>query len=233
MRKIQFLGVLALAFAPFAVSAQQNMPGSINQSPIHSGGQVQLKKAVNNTVVGTVYLNERPMGANINGSNDLILVRYNAFNDNFEKVDQATGETTSMPRTAASRIKFVSDRKEYVVVNYLSKKKQATTGYLNILSENPALTIYKKESVALIPAREAENSYAQSKPATYKRAKDEFYITVGDAKSAVPLPDNKKDFAKLFPAKEKEILAYIKDNKIDLEKESDLLKIGTYLPTIL
>lgn len=231
MKRLQILGVLALAIAPLAMSAQEGVPGSINQSPIMGGGQVLIKNSADTSVSGTMYLNERFLGAYVDGGTELSMVRYNAYHDNFEKMDPKSGSFSPMPKTPEGRIKLTGEKKEYALVGYVTKKKQPVNGYLIVLSEAPNATIYKKESIALIPRQESQNSYSQTKPATYKRAGDEFYIKTGTS-AITPMPDNKKDFAKLFPGKEKAILDFIKQNKIDLDKDQDIVKLGSYLQTI-
>ena len=74
----------------------------------------------------------------------------------------------------------------------------------------------------------ATNGYDSNVPAQYKRLKDKFFIKKND-ELAIEIPTNKKDFAKLFPKRQKEILSFIKKEKIKFKKESDLLKLVNHL----
>ncbi|MGV3460354.1 MAG: hypothetical protein ACO1N9_07870 [Flavobacterium sp.] len=229
--KKSFTAIIALAAIPFVMNAQTNMQGSVNQSPIQ-GGQIFLKHKETEKATGSKYITEKYMQAKAGDRPELILVRYNAYNDSFEQQNPgATDEFATLPKIAGEKVILKGYNKEYVYMAYTNKKGENVSGYLNVITAGPKATIYRREIVTYIPEKTAQNSYQTYVAPAFKRQDDEFYISIDNA-APVLLPDNKKEFAKLFPGKEKEVLDYVKQNKIDLEKEQSLLTLGNYLKTI-
>ena len=53
-----------------------------------------------------------------------------------------------------------------------------------------------------------------------------------EGENAQLLPKKNKDLAKLFPANSKEILSFIKTNKIKTSREDDLIRLVTYISSL-
>jgi hypothetical protein len=140
-------------------------------------------------------------------------------------------KTKALPKQFGTIVTFVATGEEYTYADYKNEEGQTQNGYLNIVKQGPKVSIYKKESIYLQPGSVASNSYQTSKAAAYKRNDDQYYIKLND--QAPSFFSNKKELAKLLPEKSKEVLDYIKQNKLDLEKEADLQKLSVYLETIL
>jgi hypothetical protein len=227
MKQSKLFYTAIFALTSLAASAQ------VNQTPLTGGGrQIIGNKEKAMATTGSMFINEQFFPAKISDNPTPVLLRYNAYSDYFEMSNPQEQSTQIVPKQAGKVITFVNNGEEYTLVNYLSKGKEVANGYLNIISESPKVKIYKRERIFLQAGTIAENSYQTSKPAMYKKASDEFYIQLADAKEASYF-SSKKDIAKLAPAKSKEILDFIKTNKIDVENVSDLQKLGTYMQTIL
>jgi hypothetical protein len=196
-----------------------------------SGGQIITSKEKSQTATGTMYTSENYMPARISNSTNTVLLRYNAYQDYFEMSNPQEGKTVILPKDAGVTVKFVNSNQSYAVVDYKTEKGEAVNGYLTVISDSPNVKMYRRERVFLQPESFPGNSYQSYKPAAYKRGSDEFYIKVKDSEAV--FISSKKDLAKLFPEKSKEILDFIKKNKIDLEQEESLAKLGSYLDTIL
>jgi hypothetical protein len=225
MKKLNLISALALAISPLFVNAQ------INQTPVHSGnGQIMTSAEKPMAATGSMYLNEKYMPAKVAGNDQTVLVRYNAYSDYFEMTN-SEGRPQALPKQNGLTVTLTGTGDVYSLQNYKTEKGERVNGYLNVVSENPKVTIYKREVIILQPGRVAQNSYATSKPANYKKVDDEFYVKIngGDA----VFVSGKKDVANLVPGKSKEVLEFIKKNKIDLEKETDLQQLSGYLETIL
>ena len=129
-------------------------------------------------------------------------------------------------------ITFLKDNKTYQALNYLDKDGAAQRGYFvyltNTVQTHPLLV---KEIKKFIERQPAKSSYQEGKPAQFKRLDDAFYIVYKN-KTALRLPKNKKDIANLFPDNSKDILAFIKSNKIKTTSKEDLIKLVNYIYTL-
>jgi len=227
MKRLNLFCTALLAIASFAANAQ------INQTPVYAGGSqissVSGEKTLSAT--GSMYTLDKYMPAKLSNNDKVMLVRYNAYSDYFEISNPQEQNVKSLPKIDNVTITFTNSGEVYTLQNYKTDKGESVNGYLNVISDNPKVKIYKRERVYLQPGTTAGNSYQTSKAPAYKRAADEFYVKVGDAETTYF--DGKKDFAKLLPAKSKEVLEFIKTNKLDLEKATDLQKLGQYTNGIL
>lgn len=226
MKKENLIYTAALALTSLIATAQ------VNQTPVHSsGGQITLMKEKSQAATGSMFVNEKYMPAKVSNHDKTLLARYNAYGDTFEISEPQTGSFTVLPKQDGVTITFVGTGESYTVEQYKTKKDETINGYLNVVSETPNVKIFKRERVFLQPEVFPASSYQTYKPANYKKVEDEFYIKIKD-QDAVYF-SSKKDLAKLIPAKGKEILDFIKKEKLDIEKETDLQQIGTYINTIL
>ena len=179
-----------------------------------------------------MYTNEKFLPAKLSTATNTVLLRYNAYSDYFEMNSPTEGATKNLPKDPATEITFVSTNKTYALVDYTTDKGDQETGYLYVINDNDKVKFYKRERIVLQPESFPNNSYQTYKAANYKKVDDELYVFV-QGRGIVPFSSNKKQFAKLIPGKDKEVLDYIKQNKISLDKEHDLVKLGAYLQTIL
>ncbi|MNK11006.1 hypothetical protein D3C87_290410 [compost metagenome] len=226
MKKTNLIYTTAFAFTSILASAQ------VNQTPIHSGGgQITVMKEKSQAATGSMFINDKHMPAKLSSDNKTVLLRYNAYADNFEISNPQAQTINVLPKEKDVVITFVSTGEEYSLQQYKTEKGETVEGYLNIVSETPNVKFFKRERVYLQPESFPASSYQTYKPANYKKASDEFYVKIKD-QDAVYF-SSKKELAKLVPAKSKEILDFIKKNKLDVEKETDLQQLGTYLDTAL
>ena len=226
MKQSKFFYSAMFAVASLTASAQ------INQTPITGGGRQIVgnsEKAM--AAAGSMYINDKFLPAKLSDNATTVLLRYNAYSDYFEISHPQEQQSKALPKQAGVKITFINTGEEYTLVNY-KKDNESLNGYLNIISENPKVKIYKRERIYLQPGLVSSNSYQTSKPATYKKAGDEFFAQLGDSNEALYF-SSKKEFAKLVPAKSKEILDFIKKNNIDVEEAAGLQKLATYVQTIL
>lgn len=204
----------------------------INQTPVHSGGNQIFTTAEKELAVkGTVFIDEKFMPAKLSDSDTPVLVRYNAVDDEFEENNSLKQTTGTLPKTDGQIITFTGSGKAYTLQQYKTDDNEVIDGYLNVIS-NGKVKIYKRERIFLQEGKQSKNSYQSAKAPEYKRASDEFYVLLPGSTQA-NFFDGKKDFAKLIPGKEKEVLDYIKTNKLDLEKDADLQKLATFVETLV
>ncbi|WP_294818412.1 hypothetical protein [uncultured Flavobacterium sp.] len=225
MKKFTLISALFMALSPLLLNAQ------INQTPIHTGGgQIMASEEKAMAATGSMYLNEKYVPAKISGNDRIIMVRYNAYSDYFEIVNDE-GRPQALPRKAGVNVTLNTTGDVYALQSYRTEDGENANGYLNVISDNAKVKIYKRDKIYLQPGKVSQNSYGTSKAPVYKKADDEFYVQVNNGD--IIFVSGKKDIANLVPGKSKEVLDFIKKNKIDVEKETDLQQLSAYMETIL
>lgn len=230
MKHFNLIPAILLALSPIAMNAQKSPVGINNSMPIHSkggGGQIVTTKETM-AASGSMFTNDNYMPAKLSGNTQVILLRYNAYSDHFEMSNG--GKAEMLPKQAGVNV-TLNTGEVYSLQNYKTEDGEEITGYLNVISDTPKVKIFKRERIYLQGGRDADNGYNIAKAPSYKKAADEFYIQINGGN--VVFMDGKKDVANMVPGKSKEVLDFIKKNKIDLEDRQGLQKLGGYLDTIL
>lgn len=213
-------------FLSLAATAQ------VNTATIQTdGSQIRQSKGTSQPATGSMYINERYMPAKVTGYDNNIMVRYNAYSDYFEIKNDQSDQVQNLPKNPEVEVTLVSTNNTYRVFEYKNEKGETNYGYLNVISEGPKVSFYKKELISLQPEFFPSNSYQTYKPANYKKEDNEYYIKLNN--EIMFLPSKSKHFAKMMDENDKEVKTFIKKNNIDLEKEQDLVKLAEYLETIL
>jgi hypothetical protein len=184
-----------------------------------------------NYIDGNHYFDVNPFKLNIPGSQNE-LAKYNAFTD---KIEILTGGTDVMILTPEKGVILSSldTKKNYIFTDYLNRKNEPVVGYLDIISKNERISLFKKQQIVLIPAVEAKNSYDTPKPAHYKKLEAEYFIQLKENAAIVPFPKKKKEIERIIAGKDKEIETFTKENKISLSDEKDLIRLCAFLNTLL
>lgn len=226
MKKFNLIPAILFAFSPLLINAQ------INQTPVHTGGnQIMAKSETALPATGSMYIADKYMPAKTSGADQIILVKYNAYSDYFEMNNPQEGKTQILPKQTGSTVTLTGTGEVYAFQHYKTEKGEEINGYLNVVSDNSKVKIYKRERVYLQPGKVAVDSYQTSKAPAYKRADDEFYVKINDGE--ITFVSSKKDIANLVPGKSKEVLDFIKKNKIDVEEAKDLQELSGYIESIL
>lgn len=220
-----FYGILALS----SLSAV----AQVNQTPVHSNGnQIYTYGEEKLATQGSMYYNDKYMPAKVTGSEDIVLVRYNAYLDQFEVSNPQAQTESVLKGESGTDVVFSGSGTTYSYVEYKDEDGEVDNGYLILVSSSPKIKIFKSEKIFLQEGAPSKNSYQPAKAPILKHADTEFYVLLPNKTQATYF-DGKKDFAKLVPGKEKEVLNYIKSNKLDLEKDTDLAKLGSYVETLI
>lgn len=222
MKNLNVFYTAAIALTSVIATAQ------VQQTPVHSGGgQIYLMKEKSQAATGSMYVTEKALPARVSNNDKTVLARYNAYADNIEISDPIAGTTSVLPQQKDVTVTFNNTGDSYSLQQYKTKDEELKTGYLSVISDKENVKIFKREKIFLQPEVFPASSYQSYKPANYKKLDDEYYVKIKDQDAQYF--SGKKDLAKLFPAKTKEVLDFIKKNKLDLEKPADLEKLGDFL----
>ena len=96
---------------------------------------------------------------------------------------------------------------------------------------NQNIKLFTKKGVRYSQAQPAVSGYDKDKPAEFKNNNDTHFVSINGA-YAYELPSKKKSIAKLFPKHSKDVLNFIKKNKIKTSREEDMMKLINYINTL-
>lgn len=180
------------------------------------------KNNVKEYAIGSVYLNEEFKKGEVTIGNKTFdaYLRYNALNDIFETRSQS-GEIEALMRRPD--IKITLNGKNYRIENFIDNNEMSKQRYFVILADEDNLFL-KDEGVELQEAEKANTSYEADKPATLKPY-EKYYIKKGDA-PAVEVRLRKKDILRKLD--EEKLEKYVKENKMKLKDESEVIQLFTY-----
>lgn len=223
------LFLILLFITTFSYTQSQDLK---NTQTLVKRGLISTFDEGDRSVQGSPYLYDEYFPAITSYDNKTLRVKYNMVTDEME-VETNEMEVYALNKNIANlRIKFLKDKTTYQAFDYINDDGIATKGYFVLLSDlDFEIKLLMKQSKKFVDRKPAKSSYQTAELAHYKRERDELYIKIGQ-QNAIELPSNKKDIATLFPDSEKEVLAFIKKNKIKTRKEEDLIKLVEFLNTL-
>lgn len=209
------------------VSVQFMYSQRIHSERINTGfnknGSIELKAPTKGELEGSMYIYEEFSAIKAGGELQPFLGRYNAFKDKMEFKDKDK-IYEYFPSVGDKDIIIINLNKTYVYVNYYIDDKKDENGYLVKLQSGENIALYKKEKIKFKEGRISQTGYDKTVPDKYIKENDAYYIKVKDG-NIMKLPNSKKQFAKMFIEKEKDILKFIKDNSYSLNEEAHLNQI--------
>lgn len=219
----------------FSVNAQElTVIGGHGSGNSGSGQLLSTTPVVlNDHVDGSPYISEKFSPAIISASeNNIFYVRYNAVRDEIEvKGDNNSAYSLNKYRRDIT-IQLLAQKKTYQNFMYVDSDNTQTFGYFVHVSDPKAnIKLLKKEIVKFFDETIQVTGYDTPQDAKFKRLADKYFIKKGN-ENAIVIPSSKKEFAKLFPNHQKEVLAYLKSEKIKLKKEENLSRLFDYLNSL-
>jgi hypothetical protein len=234
MKKI-LIASFALLFCLNITTAQEEYVTDLNQIG-NTGGSLMISSAkprTNINVEGTPYITESYFPIKLTSFEERnFQARYNGYNGDMEVLDVDKGSVFVLNKNFNNyQVDFVGLNKTYKVFKYVDESGVLSNDFFVVLASNNNLKLLKKENVKFYGERIATSTYDKARKANYKRGNDEYFIVVGET-NAQPFSTNKKDIAKQFSASSKQIMDYIKTNKLKTSKDEDLIKVINYISTL-
>lgn len=224
MSKRFLLLVLILNCTVFGYSQNTNANSLDNMGITLPGRNYEYKHKTE----GSPYLNKSFLHAKVSDKISNALMRYNAYDDEFEFIN-SNNDTLVLNKSASiGTITFTALNTNYQLVDFVDKSGRMNSGYLIKLHEKNELVLYKRQKVNYYEAKAATSSYERNSPARFSPAKDSFFLKNKEG-VLTELPSNKKGLLKLFPEKKAVVEAFIKQNDIDFDKELDWIKLIDFL----
>jgi len=171
---------------------------------------------------GTILKNGIPLAKNIG-------LRYNASKDLFEvKKSSVLKDDQAKVLKSSSDLLIKIGNENYV---FLAPNENNTTqGYFLIDYKSDKTSLFKKIKKEYIPEQKAYTSLASNIAANYKE-KLSLYLYTNDG-LLIELPGSKSKRLKAFGDKSKDIKLFVKENKINLNKEAGLIEVIKYYDTL-
>lgn len=168
-------------------------------------------------IQGTPYLHANYQKSKIGNFADVIFARYNAYTDEVEiKLDEKIH--TLPTEKNLSPIRFIESNEKMIYIDDDGQK-----GYYYILSDGN-VKLLRKNVVKFIDEEPAQTSYKSVKPAKFQGLKPNYFL-YQDSK-LIPIR-KESELIQLFP--DKNLKSIIKDKKIKLNTEKDLITLAQLL----
>lgn len=218
MKKAIF--ILSLSLVSFASSAQV--------ISFDSNSQIAFRKSPDfndAAVAGSKYFTDNYQSTKVNKGDQKFQIRYNGYSDMMEYKNGS--DVLELIKEKNTHFVF-DDGSVFELFNYDLNGKTVQR-YHKVLVENSNSKISKFQSIRLIPAKKATNSYDSDTQAQYKANTDIYFITYNN--QSFEFDGKQKSLEKIISGKTDAIKTFYKENKIK-ENDSDMIKLGNFLATL-
>ena len=157
---------------------------------------------------------------------------YNAHRDFMEVLKEGGTQYFLPSKKYPYEVVFVNSGVSYKAF-YFKGKKENKYGFFKIASKNKTCNLLVREQIKLKEAIKPKTGYGEYTPSKFSREKDTYYINFTKNDIALKLPKKKKAFFKLFSSQSQNIQKFVKKEKLNIKKESDLVKVISYYNTLL
>ena len=208
--------------------SSSNYSNKITYYKVDDGDVILL----NDDTVGTPYLFEDYKIGSIYIYDELtvpsIAVKYNAYNDIFlVKTSLATPDSEAQGITKSGDLKIKLGNNFFVALPSTDSRYELQ--YYELLSQGKKGSLLKKNGKIYKDRIEATTSLTRDIPATFKDQTTYFFKhSNGDFSE---LPTSKKKFIEVFGNDKKQAATIIKEHKLNIKNEADLIKFFKYYET--
>lgn len=179
-------------------------------------------------LIGSPYVNKVFMVAKVENIKGIVPMRYNAYSDEFEFLDDKNDTLVLLKNKTFDNIVFTAKQTNYRLVDYTNKDGEEIKGYLISLVSKNGFTLFKKQKISYNPEKPSRNTYEKTISANFSTDKEIYYLKHND-EEIIEFPSSKKALLKQYPEKKEAIEAFIKENRISFSKEEDLIKLVGFL----
>ena len=223
--------IILVLFALFSINTFAQATLYVGENFMNSYRNIKINSSKNNpkeNISGSPFTTDDFVLGTVIGYKANYLLRYDTFNDQM-LVKREDGNVVIINKEAITEVTF-NDGTKYVVFDYTFDGAKKN-GYLEVLLENSAISLLKKEVIKFVPAQKPASGYDQPKPPSFKKARDQYFIS--NKNGEINSFSKKKDFLMLFPDIKKDIENFIKSNKVKFTKEKDLIKLVEHINSSL
>ncbi|WBV59587.1 hypothetical protein PFY12_11015 [Chryseobacterium camelliae] len=151
-------------------------------------------------------------------------LRYNAYEDEMEFKNG--DELFYANKENNLKIHFPTLNKTYKCFNYNYDGK-SKLGYLVVLVDSPKYSFFKREKVELLRGEKSPNAYSKDANDYYAKEKDLYLVSKNNI--LFKFPKNIGEASEFFSVDKKEMESFVKSNKINFNKEIDMVKLVEFI----
>ncbi|NNJ87845.1 MAG: hypothetical protein HKP53_00460 [Eudoraea sp.] len=186
-------------------------------------------------ILGSPYLTEDFIKSKVYFGEEFMgdyYVRYNALNSEIEIKETDLPEENPKRLLANQDLRVKYGKRELLFTTYINKKDQTKNGYLSIISKGDKFTLYHRLAVKYSEGKAAANSMVNAIPSRYAHFVEYYYLKDG-VDRIDQLLQKKGALLKILDKELKDdVSKFLKLEKIDLDKEEDLIKTFEYINSL-
>ena len=224
-----FLFILPYFIYSQNFQSDQRVWNETTQRAFRDLGRLKTSKPTINQVEGSIYFESKFKEGNIVHLDKEIDIktklRYNAFNDEIELIDNSNGSESIKVAIKDFDIISYFDNKEFIFMSYLDSNKENKEGYLNPIYKGSRVNIYEKKRKKFLKGKESVNSLDIAHPPRYTD-EIEYYISFNESKPSF-VKFSKKSILNTFN-KSNDIKSFYSKNRLNLREISSLIEIAKY-----
>jgi hypothetical protein len=210
----------------FFITSINLISQNINNVELVKGNRVLGVNERETKTEGSNYIPKNYAPAKVNNSTVLYMMRYDAHNDEMEF--EKDGVAYHLPKDKFYRINFTTNNKTYEL---FIDNQTNTKGFYVVLNQGSKISLLVKEYIKFYEEKPTKGPIEPYQPPRYKRSSDKLYIGYAN-NTALELTKKKKDFFALFGDNSKTMQTYVKENKLNIKKQKDLIQIFEHYNTL-
>ncbi|MFP2996183.1 hypothetical protein ABN763_09730 [Spongiivirga sp. MCCC 1A20706] len=157
-----------------------------------------------------------------------IFYRYNALNEEVE-IKQNNLPTEGIRALGRDKkINIIVENKPMSFKTFVDKKNNTLNGYLISLVNGKKYELFKRINVKFTEGSASPNSFVKASPSRFSHF-IEYYIQEKGVNRIDEIPLKNRKMVALLKNKEDGLKSYLSDNKLDISKENDLIKVVNHL----
>lgn len=202
-------------------------------NPLFGLGYVNPDKSLLEVADGSQYFDEEFKEVKVSPKSEPIKARYNAFFDEME-IENGNEKGWINKFRHREKIVFTEDNIAYKILDGDDRPEMSALGYYEVLLESNKVSLYKKNAKKLAVGLE-QSPYMIPVPEVvteFQKLKTEYYIEFNNDGNAQKLSRTRGGVAKLFESKRDQVKAYMKENKLKVINDEDLIQIITYVNSL-
>ncbi|MBT8285951.1 MAG: hypothetical protein HKO75_11310 [Flavobacteriaceae bacterium] len=186
-------------------------------------------------ILGSPYLTENFIKSKVYFGEEYVgdfFVRYNALNSEIEIKETDLQEENPKRLLANQDLRVKYGNRELRFTTYITKKNETKNGYLSIISAGDSYTLYHRLAVKYSEGKAAANSMVMAIPSRYAHFVEYYYKKTG-VDRIDQLTQKKGALLKILDKEIRDqVNSFIKEEKIDLSEETDLIRTFEYINSI-
>ncbi len=197
--------------------------------------RVNNQKSGVNEILGSPYLTEDFIKSKVYFGDEFVgdfFVRYNALNSEIEIKKSNLAEENPKRLLANQDLRVKYGKRELLFTTYINRKDETKNGYLSIIAKGDKYTLYHRLAVKYSEGKAAANSMVNDIPSRYAHFVEYYYMKDGIDRID-QLLQKKGALLKILDKDLKDdVSRFLKEEKIDLDKEEDLIRTFDYINSL-